>query len=116
MIPVDEALALVLDNIDPLPAETIDFAEACGRLLREDVASDIDMPPFPRSAVDGFALRAEDLAVLPARLSVVGEVPAREASRLSRWRPGGCANHDGRTRTRRSGRRPDGGTIEMGRL
>ena len=76
MIPVDEALALVLDNIDPLPAETIDFAEACGRLLREDVASDIDMPPFPRSAVDGFALRAEDLAVLPARLSVVGEVPA----------------------------------------
>ncbi len=76
MIPVDEALALVLDNIDPLPAETIDFAEACGRLLREDVASDIDMPPFPRSAVDGFALRAEDLASVPARLSVVGEVPA----------------------------------------
>lgn len=76
MISVDEALSIVLDNVKTLPAEDIEFVDAVGRLLREDVTSDLDMPPFPRSAVDGFAVRARNLASVPARLKVVGEIAA----------------------------------------
>ena len=76
MLSVDEALAIVLENVKPLPSEEVDFGDASGRLLREDVLSDIDMPPFPRSAVDGFAVRADALARVPARLAIVGEIPA----------------------------------------
>ncbi len=76
MLSVDEALAIVLENVKPLPCEEVDFGDASGRLLGEDVLSDIDMPPFPRSAVDGFAIRADDLAHVPARFAIVGELPA----------------------------------------
>ncbi len=76
MLSVDEALSLVLENTKPLPAEEVDFGDSSGRLLREDVTSDIDMPPFRRAAVDGFALRAEDLDRVPGRFTIVGEVPA----------------------------------------
>jgi molybdopterin molybdotransferase len=76
MIPIEEALERVLENTRPLPMESIAFTEAAGRLLREDVSSDIDMPPFPRSAVDGFALRSRDVESVPAMLRVVGTVPA----------------------------------------
>lgn len=76
MLSVDQALSIVLDNVTPLPSEEIDFIDAVGRLLREDVRSDIDMPPFPRSAVDGFAVRADDVRAVPARLTIVGEIPA----------------------------------------
>lgn len=76
MIPVEEALDLILGNTRQLPAESIDFTKATGRLLREDVVSDIDMPPFPRSAVDGFALRARDLESVPTTLRIVGTIPA----------------------------------------
>jgi molybdopterin molybdotransferase len=76
MIPVEAALAIVLSHSRPLPSEEVDFTEGAGRLLREDVVSDIDMPPFPRSAVDGYAVRASDTSAVPARLRVVGVVPA----------------------------------------
>jgi molybdopterin molybdotransferase len=76
VLAVEEALSIVLDNVRPLGTEEIDFDAGVGRLLREDVISDLDMPPFPRSAVDGFAVRAEDLAHAPARFQLVGEIPA----------------------------------------
>ena len=76
MLPVDDALALVLSNAGPLGRESVDFAESTGRLLLEDVRSDLDLPPFPRSAVDGFAVRAGDLAEVPAKLRVVAEIAA----------------------------------------
>jgi molybdopterin molybdotransferase len=76
MIRVEEALEIVLDNTRALPPETVDFQEALGRLLAEDILSDLDLPPFSRSAVDGFALRAADLASPPSNLRVVGVVPA----------------------------------------
>ena len=43
-----------------LPAETVPLAEALGRVLAADIASPIDVPPFDRALVDGFALRAAD--------------------------------------------------------
>ncbi len=76
MIPVEEALRIVLENTRGLPNEIVDFQEASGRVVAEDVPSDTDLPPFSRSAVDGFALQAADLRSLPAELRVVGMVPA----------------------------------------
>ncbi len=76
MIAVEKALSIVLSHVSPLPAEEIDFADAPGRILREDVAADTDLPPFRRSAVDGFAVRAGDTASVPARLKLVGTISA----------------------------------------
>lgn len=76
MISVEEALSIVLERAVRLPPETVDFLDAPGRVLAEDVVSDIDLPPFARSAVDGYALRVADVETLPARLRVVGTIPA----------------------------------------
>jgi len=76
LIAVEQALQIVLENTPTLPKENVAFQEATGRLLAEDVVSDIDLPPFSRSAVDGFALRVVDLRSLPAPLRIVGLVPA----------------------------------------
>jgi molybdopterin molybdotransferase len=76
MIPVERALQIVLEHTPSLPAEAVALEAALGRVLAEDVASDVDMPPFDRSAMDGYALRAEDVVALPAVLEVVGQVRA----------------------------------------
>ena len=76
MILVERALEIVLSRVAPLPEEEIDFTEALGRILREDAAADTDLPPFRRSAVDGFAVRASDTANVPAKLKLVGTIPA----------------------------------------
>lgn len=76
MISVEKALAIVLRSTPRLPHESVEFEQSLGRVLSEDVVSDVDLPPFPRSAVDGFALRACDLERLPARLAVLAVVPA----------------------------------------
>ncbi|MCK9461333.1 MAG: molybdopterin molybdotransferase MoeA [Proteobacteria bacterium] len=54
----------------------VPLSEALGRALAEDVRSDVDVPPFDRSAMDGFAVRAADVANTPISLTVVGTVPA----------------------------------------
>lgn len=61
MIFFEEALEIVLKHAGETGAETIPLPGSMGRVLREDVFSDINMPPFNRSAVDGFACRMEDL-------------------------------------------------------
>jgi len=76
MVPVDEALEIVLRETRALPTEEIALDDAPGRVLAEDVRSDTDMPPFDRSAMDGYAVRAADVASVPARLTVTGEVAA----------------------------------------
>jgi molybdopterin molybdotransferase len=60
----------------PTRTEMVPLSEAAGRIAAEDIRADRDLPPFPRSARDGFAIRFADIAQLPARLRVVGEVPA----------------------------------------
>jgi molybdopterin molybdotransferase len=76
LIPLEEAQEIVLSNTPRLPIEEVDFQEAPGRVLAEDIASDIDLPPFPRSMMDGYALRSEDARATPTRLDVVGVIPA----------------------------------------
>ena len=72
----DEARACVLrESGVSMGTETVALAEAAGRVLAEDIPADRDYPPFPRSARDGFAVRAADL---PGELRVIGEVRAGE--------------------------------------
>jgi molybdopterin molybdotransferase len=76
MIPVEEAIKIVLEKAAPLPFEDVALADALGRVLAEDVAADTDLPPFDRAQMDGYAVRSEDLRDVPARLRVVGESAA----------------------------------------
>lgn len=76
MIPVEEALEIVLREAPALPFEEVALDDALSRVLAGDVASDSDLPPFDRAAMDGYALRAADVAGAPAALEVVGEVRA----------------------------------------
>ena len=70
---IDEAQALVLERVTVLPAENVALAEAVGRVLAADAAAAVDLPPFPSSAMDGFAVRAQDT---PGRLAVVARSAA----------------------------------------
>ncbi|WP_307220555.1 gephyrin-like molybdotransferase Glp [Microbacterium sp. SORGH_AS_0888] len=80
---VEDHLAHVLDAVRPLPAETVDTADARGRVLVEPAHAAIDLPPFDNSAMDGFAVRAADVAgatlAAPVRLTVAGDLPAGTA-------------------------------------
>jgi molybdopterin molybdotransferase len=76
MIPVEEALEIVLREAGALPNVEVALDDALSRVLGEDVASDLDLPPFDRAAMDGYALRAVDVAGAPSALEIVGEVRA----------------------------------------
>src|SRR5947209_10716579 len=76
MIPVAKALQVVLDQTTSLPAESVALVDALGRILAEDIVADTDLPPFDRAQMDGYAVRAADVANTPARLRVVGESAA----------------------------------------
>jgi molybdopterin molybdotransferase len=56
--------------------ESVDLLDASGRVLAEAIVGDRDFPPFPRATRDGYAIRAEDVAEVPARLEVIGEIKA----------------------------------------
>jgi molybdopterin molybdotransferase len=76
---VEEALDRLLALLTPVGAEQVPLAEAFGRVLAEDIAARRTQPPAALSAMDGYAVRAADVATLPARLKVVGSVPAGKA-------------------------------------
>jgi molybdopterin molybdotransferase len=76
MISVEEARNRILAALAPLPAETIAVSEAAGRVLAEDVAARRTQPPFAVSAMDGWAVRATDVAKVPAILQQIGQAPA----------------------------------------
>ncbi len=79
MLPVAEARTRILAAFDPLPAETVPVGDALGRVLAEDLLARVTQPPAAMSAMDGYAVRAHDAGAVPARLRLVGEVPAGEA-------------------------------------
>ena len=73
-----DALAAVLERAAPLPAEDVPLAQAAGRVLAEDARAVVDLPPFPSSAMDGYAVRAADTpGMLPVTERVAAGVPAR---------------------------------------
>ena len=77
LIGFEDAQRLVLEHVSPLPAAPVAVAEAYGRVAAEDVRSAVDLPPFDSSAMDGFAVRAEDTpGVLPIVFHVAAGSPA----------------------------------------
>jgi molybdopterin molybdotransferase len=76
MISVEEALARITAAFRPLAVETVGLGEALGRVLAEDVVARVTQPPAAVSAMDGYAVRAADLAAVPAILTEIGEAPA----------------------------------------
>src|SRR5437764_2749090 len=75
-MPVAEALARVLAGAEPLAMEAAPLAEAHRRVLAADVKALRTQPPGDVSAMDGYAVRAADVASVPARLKLIGEVAA----------------------------------------
>ena len=73
MLLFEKALDTVLSSACPLGAERIDITDVAKRVLAEDVTSDMDIPPFDKSAMDGFACRRSDLG---KELTVVETIPA----------------------------------------
>src|SRR3546814_19507473 len=112
LLPLDTALATYAREIAALPSRRIALNDALQQVLAAPVVATVDLPMFIQSAVDGYALRAEDLAAAtattPVRLPLAGEVragvapdaplPAGYTHRLS---PGGLSTDGPRTRGRR---------------
>jgi molybdopterin molybdotransferase len=80
MITFEEAIAIVEGEAKLLPVEPVDISECNGRVLAEDVFSDMDMPPFDKSAVDGFACRRKDIENTLRIIETIaaGQVPELE--------------------------------------
>ncbi|MER9241649.1 gephyrin-like molybdotransferase Glp [Mesorhizobium sp. M0633] len=76
LVPVAEALERLLDGAAALPGERVALLDAADRVLAEPVVALRTQPPFNASAMDGYAVRAADIAFIPAKLSVVGMAPA----------------------------------------
>lgn len=100
---VDDHLAEILAAVTPLPPRETPLLEAVGAVLAEPVRAPIDLPPFDNSAMDGYAVRAADLAAAsessPVTLPVLGDIaagapagaPAGAGARPDRIGPGQCA-------------------------
>jgi molybdenum cofactor synthesis domain-containing protein len=76
MISITSALRLVDKRMGELGSEKVELARAEGRVLREDIIADTDLPPFDRSQMDGYAVIADDTADVPVKLKVAGESAA----------------------------------------
>jgi len=87
MIPFDDALRIALEHVRPVGTERVALAVAAGRILAEDVCADHDMPPFDKSAMDGFACRREDLG---RPLAIIETIPAGSTPQKAVG-PGQCA-------------------------
>jgi len=76
LLPVEEALARVLDGVTPMPAENVPLAEARGRILAAPLAALRTQPPADVSAMDGYAVRAADVGAAASELTVIGAAQA----------------------------------------
>jgi molybdopterin molybdotransferase len=73
MIPISEALKIIRRETFVLESETIDLENSIGRVLAERVEADLDLPPFNRSQMDGFAVKTNDVKNAPVKLKIIGE-------------------------------------------
>lgn len=79
LLPVNEALARILAGVDTLDFEIVPLADAGGRVLAKDLHAKRQQPPFAASAMDGYAVRAADVATVPATLQLIGQSAAGHA-------------------------------------
>jgi molybdopterin molybdotransferase len=80
MIEMDDAIRIVMENTQLIDCTTVDLMDALGYVLADDVQSDINMPPFDKATMDGYALQGGDIASAsgntPVVLDVIEEIPA----------------------------------------
>ena len=76
LMSADDALARILAGVPLLPAVEVPILDGLGLVLAEEIAADRDVPPFRNSAMDGYAVRGDDVTSAPVELRVVGEVAA----------------------------------------
>ena len=76
LLSVEDALQQILDGVEPVAAETVPIASTAGRTLASPLTARLTQPPFDASAMDGYAVRRADVAMLPATLAVIGEAAA----------------------------------------
>src|SRR5436309_15982618 len=76
MLTVEEALDQILSHVRPLGTELVELAATLGRVLAEPVVSRRELPPWPNSSMDGYAIRAADTRAGSAELAVVGRIIA----------------------------------------
>jgi len=76
LIPVAEAKEKILRGARPLPREEVSLHDCAGRVLAADIKARRNQPPFPASAMDGYAVRFADVEAAPARLKIIGMAPA----------------------------------------
>ncbi len=79
MIDIDEGYRILFSHVQAGPTVEVPLAEALNRTLAAQVRCDVDYPPFDRSVMDGYAVRAADVAEAPVRLRVVGRILAGAA-------------------------------------
>lgn len=76
LLPVETALERILDGVEPIAPETVALADAHNRILAEDLIAQRTQPPFPASAMDGYAVRGADVKDVPCKLNLIGESAA----------------------------------------
>jgi molybdenum cofactor synthesis domain-containing protein len=76
MISISQAISIVQQQTKKLGVEAVALDDSLGLILAEDIIADTDLPPFDRAQMDGYAVRAADVANAPARLNIVGESAA----------------------------------------
>ncbi len=76
LLSVEEALARILEGVEPTEPERVAIEQAHGRVLAEPLRALVTQPPFNASAMDGYAVRVADVRQLPARLAIIGEAAA----------------------------------------
>ena len=80
-LPFLDAQACILDKINPLDTEEVALRQALGRALAEEVRANRDLPPYDVSAMDGYAVRAADIADIPRTLKIIEDIKAGDAPR-----------------------------------
>jgi molybdopterin molybdotransferase len=90
LLPVADAIEQILRGVDPLPVENIGLSNALGRVLAADLVAPTNQPPNNLSAMDGYAVRGDDVVTSPVTLKVIGEAAAGHpfAKKIG---PGECA-------------------------
>ncbi|MDD2721828.1 MAG: molybdopterin molybdotransferase MoeA [Gallionella sp.] len=87
---LNDAQACVLQRAAPLGTKEMDLLQSLGRVLAQEVKSNRDHPPYDVSAMDGYAVRAGDLAAIPAQLKIVADIKAGELPAIT-LKAGQCA-------------------------
>ena len=106
MIAVSEAQALVYARVRALAAEVTQLTPAClGMVLAEPIIADLDVPPFTKALMDGYAVRSADLGAEPIGSRRHRRNHRGKNSSARSRQAAGCTHHDGRSLAPRSGLR-----------